>query len=60
MLREAGYAIGNIDITLLAQKPKIAPHTSAMRDRLSEALGIPREYFDKSDYRGGAWLYRKR
>ena len=43
MLREAGYAIGNIDITLLAQKPKIALHTSAMRDRLSEALGIPRE-----------------
>ena len=43
LLREAGYAIGNIDITLLAQKPKIAPHTPAMRDRLSEALGIPRE-----------------
>lgn len=33
--------ICNIDATLIAEAPKIAPHLSAMKERLSEALGIP-------------------
>ena len=40
LLRQHGYAIGNIDATLIAQRPKIAPHIEQMRKNLSDALGI--------------------
>ena len=39
-IRAAGYEIGNIDSTVVAQAPKLAPHIDAMRERLAEALGI--------------------
>ncbi len=35
---EAGYAIGNVDITLICEAPKIGPHRSAMRNCLAELL----------------------
>ena len=38
---EAGYEIGNIDATILAQRPKLAPHIPRMRERLATALRIP-------------------
>ena len=41
MVREAGWEIVNVDNTLLAQKPKIAPHIVQMRECLAETLGIP-------------------
>ena len=34
----AGYRIGNIDITVMAQAPKLAPHISAMRQCIAEDL----------------------
>lgn len=40
-VREEGYEIGNVDATVLAQAPKLAPHIPAMRQKLSTALGIP-------------------
>ena len=40
LLREQGYAIGNIDATLIAQRPKIAPHIEHMRQNLATALGL--------------------
>ena len=40
LLREKGFSIGNIDATLLAQRPKIAPHISRMRENLAEACGV--------------------
>lgn len=40
LLYEQGYAIGNIDATLIAQRPKIAPHIEQMRANLALALGI--------------------
>ena len=40
LLREHGYDVGNIDATLIAQRPKIAPHIEQMRLNLSSALGI--------------------
>ena len=40
-LREKGYEIGNADVTILAQRPKMAPYIPAMRQVLAEALGIP-------------------
>ena len=40
LLREKGFSIGNIDATLLAQRPKIAPHISRMRENLAAACGV--------------------
>jgi 2-C-methyl-D-erythritol 4-phosphate cytidylyltransferase/2-C-methyl-D-erythritol 2,4-cyclodiphosphate synthase len=36
----AGYAIGNADLTLICEAPKIGPHREAMRVRLAELLGV--------------------
>ena len=35
----AGYRLGNCDITILAQKPKLMPHIPAMRARLARVMG---------------------
>ena len=40
LLRENGYEVGNIDATVIAQKPKMAPHIPQMRKNMAEALGI--------------------
>lgn len=40
LLREAGYRIGNIDSTVIAQAPKLAPFIPAMCKRIAEALEI--------------------
>ena len=39
-LAENGWAIGNVDATVLAQAPKLAPHIPEMRRRLAAAMGI--------------------
>ena len=39
-VREKGYWIGNVDSTIIAQAPKLAPHMGAMRTRIAEILGI--------------------
>ena len=36
----AGYGIGNIDVTVIAQKPKLAPYIPEMRQNLSRVLGV--------------------
>ena len=41
LLRAKNYCIGNVDATVLAQAPKLAPHIPQMRQNLAEALGIP-------------------
>ena len=43
MVREKGWEIVNVDNTLLAQKPKIAPFVPAMRQALADTLGLPVE-----------------
>ena len=40
LLASDGYSIGNIDCTLIAQKPKMAPHLSAMRENMASVLQI--------------------
>lgn len=40
LLGEHGYAVGNIDATIVAQAPKLAPHIDAMRSNIADALGI--------------------
>jgi len=37
----AGGLLGNADVTLICERPKIAPHAAAMEARLSELLGVP-------------------
>lgn len=40
LLGENGYAIGNVDATLIAQRPKVAPYVEQMRQNIALALGI--------------------
>jgi 2-C-methyl-D-erythritol 2,4-cyclodiphosphate synthase len=40
-VQEAGYQINNVDLTIVAQKPKLAPHIPDMQARLSEILQVP-------------------
>jgi 2-C-methyl-D-erythritol 4-phosphate cytidylyltransferase/2-C-methyl-D-erythritol 2,4-cyclodiphosphate synthase len=40
MAREHGYVIGNIDATIIAEKPRMMPHLAAMRARLCETLEL--------------------
>lgn len=40
VVRENGYEIGNIDSTVLAQAPKLAPHIDAMRQNIANACSI--------------------
>lgn len=40
MIREHGYRIGNVDCTVLAQRPKLAPYIPQMRQTIASALGI--------------------
>ena len=40
LLKKNGHAIGNVDATIIAQKPKMAPHILKMRENMAEAMGI--------------------
>ena len=40
-IKEAGFAIVNVDTTVIAQAPKLAPHIEAMRVNIAEDLGLP-------------------
>ena len=40
MVREAGWQVVNADLTLLAQKPKIAPYVPQMREAIASVLGV--------------------
>lgn len=40
VLRENGYKIENVDSTVIAQAPKLAPHIEIMRKKIADALGI--------------------
>lgn len=43
LIKECGYTVGNIDATIIAQRPKMAPHIEAMRKNVAEAVGVPIE-----------------
>ena len=40
-MRAAGYAVGNLDVTVFAQEPKLGPVKAAIRDHLATLLGVP-------------------
>ncbi len=41
LLHENGYSVGNIDATICAESPKMAPHIDAMRSTIAQVVGIP-------------------
>jgi 2-C-methyl-D-erythritol 2,4-cyclodiphosphate synthase len=41
MVKDARLAVGNVDATVVAQAPRLAPHTDAMARRIAEVLGVP-------------------
>ena len=43
LARELGYTILDVDCTVAAQAPKLAPHRQAMRDNRARAMGVPVE-----------------
>ncbi len=40
LVRDAGYRVGNIDLTIICEAPKIGPHRDAMRRRIAELLAV--------------------
>lgn len=40
MVRERGHRVGNLDATVIAEQPRLAPHVQAMREAIAGALGI--------------------
>ena len=40
LIRDAGYGIENCDVTMIAQKPKLAPHIPQMRQNIADDLGL--------------------
>jgi 2-C-methyl-D-erythritol 2,4-cyclodiphosphate synthase len=43
LLSDRGYKLVNIDATVIAQAPKLAPHITTMRSRIADAFGVPIE-----------------
>lgn len=43
LIKAHGYTVGNIDATIIAQRPKMAPHIDAMRENVAAAAGVPKE-----------------
>lgn len=39
LMKEEGYSLGNLDVTIVAQAPKLAPHIQSMRHNLADAFG---------------------
>ncbi|HET6275854.1 MAG TPA: 2-C-methyl-D-erythritol 2,4-cyclodiphosphate synthase [Candidatus Cybelea sp.] len=40
-VRDAGYAIGNVDATVVVERPKLAPFIERMRENVASSLGVP-------------------
>ena len=43
LLRDSGYVVENVDVTVVAQAPTLAPHLGKMRETLSSLLGLPQD-----------------
>ena len=40
-LQRAGWSVGQLDVVVVAESPRIAPHRLAMRERIAAATGVP-------------------
>jgi 2-C-methyl-D-erythritol 2,4-cyclodiphosphate synthase len=52
LLSDRGLAVGNVDATVMIERPAIAPHRSLMCNRLAEALGVSAEQVNVKATRG--------
>ena len=43
LVREKGYTVGNVDATIVAQAPKLAPYIEKMAENIAEVLGVERD-----------------
>ena len=43
LVREKGYTVGNVDATIVAQAPKLAPHIEKMAENIAGVLGVERD-----------------
>lgn len=43
LLQEAGWSVSNVDVTIIAQVPRLAPHITAMRTAIATAIGVKAE-----------------
>ena len=43
MVREVGYEVSNVDVTVVLQEPKLNPHIPAMKTSLAGVMNIPEE-----------------
>lgn len=43
IIKESGYQVGNIDATVIAQSPKLAPYIDKMKENIANVLGIEKE-----------------
>ena len=43
LVREKGYRVGNVDATIVAQAPKLAPHIEEMAQNIAKVLGVERD-----------------
>ncbi len=41
LIREKGYFVSNVDVTMIAQRPKLAPYIPQMKGNIARTLGIP-------------------
>ena len=44
LVAEKGYAVGNIDATVVAQKPKLSPYIAVMRESIAHAVGLTTDH----------------
>ena len=44
-IRGAGYAVGNVDVTVICERPKIGPYVELIRDRLSAVTNVSKGRF---------------
>ena len=40
LVRDSAYAVENVDISIITEKPRLAPHIGALRARIAELLGV--------------------
>jgi 2-C-methyl-D-erythritol 2,4-cyclodiphosphate synthase len=59
-LRARGWAVNQVDVTVVAEKPRIAPHRDAMRERIAGALGtaVDRVSIKGKTNEGMGWIGR--
>ena len=43
LVREKGYRVGNVDATIVAQAPKLAPHIEEMTENIARVLGVGKD-----------------